>query len=237
MESTQESRLSGLSLVAGVLLVGIGTFFLPRGTGSRIDYVRLVTFRAENAELTHSMSLLTILGVLLWVAGLVTLSRSVVAGHSTTDAMVRISIAILVISAVMHLAVTGIQHMIVHFINHGVGEGIGADQTDGLTAMAVTLQGVRAGLFMIKELCETVGFLVLGLAIWRRVPAGLPKMAAAAVVVASVAEVVALVIIEHVHDLTDNVLPILVVGGGVTSIWQVLIGVGLWRGSHKMIAA
>ncbi|MXY76343.1 MAG: hypothetical protein F4Y40_04570 [Acidimicrobiia bacterium] len=68
-------------------------------------------------------------------------------------------------------------------------------------------------------------------------PAGLPKTAAAAVVVASVAEVVALVIIEHAHDLTDNVLPILVVGGGLASIWQVLIGVGLWRGSHKMVAA
>ena len=235
MQSTQESRLSGLSLSVAVVLVGIGTFFLPRGTGSRIDYVRLVTVRAENAELTHSMSLLTILGVLLWIAGLVALSRAIATGHNTTDTLVSGGITILLISAIMHLALTGIQHMIVHFINHGIGAGIGADQTDGLTVMAVTLQGVRAGLFMIKELCETVGFLLLGLAIWRMAPAGLPKIAAVLVMVVSAAEIVALVIIEHAHDLTDTVLPVLVVGGAVTAIWQLLIGVGLWRGSHKML--
>jgi hypothetical protein len=183
------------------------------------------------------MSLLTVLGVLLWIVGLVALSRSVVAACSTTDMLVRSGIAILLISAVMHLTVTGIQHMIVHFINHGIGADIGGNQAGELTIMAVTLQGVRAGLFMIKELCETVGFLILSIAIWRKVSTILPRIAAVMVMVVSAAELVALVIIEHAHDLTDNVLPILVVGGGVTVLWQILIGVGLWRGSHKMITA
>ena len=50
------------------------------------------------------------------------------------------------------------------------------------------------------------------------------------------AELVALQVIEHAHDLTDFLLPVLTVAGAITVIWQVWIGVGLWRGSHRMIA-
>lgn len=58
--------------------------------------------------------------------------------------------------------------------------------------MAVTLQGARAGRFMVKELCEMIGFLLIGLAVWRRATVGVPKIAAIIVVVASCAELVAL---------------------------------------------
>lgn len=81
-----------------------------------------------------------------------------------------------------------------------------------------------------------IGFLLIGLAVWRRATVGAPKIAAIIVVVASCAELVALQIIEHAHDLTDAVLPVLTVGGAMTLIWQVRIGVGLWRRSHRMIA-
>ena len=236
MESTQESRLSGLALSIGALMVAVGSFFLPRGTGSRTDYIPLIEVRAENAGLTHTTSMLTAFGILLWVAGLVALWRTAAKSHGTSDALLGSGIAILLISAVLYLALTGLQHMIVHFLNHGIGAGAGAGQTEGLTNMAVTLQGARAGLFMVKELCEMIGFLLLGLAVWRRAPARLAKIAAIIVVYASCAELVALQVIEHAHDLTDAMLPVLTVGGAITLIWQVWIGAGLWRGSHRMLA-
>lgn len=235
MESTQESRLSGLALSVGAFMVAVGSFFLPR-TGSRTDYVPLIEFRAENAGLTHTTTMLTAFGILLWVAGLVTLWRTAAKTHSASDALLGSGIAALLISAVLYLALTGLQHMIVHFLNHGIGPGAEPDQVAGIPTMAVTLQGARAGLFMVKELSEMIGFLLLGLAVLRRAAAGLPKIAAITVVLASCAELVALQIIEHAHDLTDAVLPILTVGGAITLIWQVWIGVGLWRGSHRMIA-
>ncbi len=64
----------------------------------------LIEFRAENAGLTHTTSMLTAFGVLLWVAGLVALWRTAATTHSTSDALLASGIAALLMSAVLYLA-------------------------------------------------------------------------------------------------------------------------------------
>ena len=181
---------------------------------------------ADYANLTHAMSLLFAVAMLLFLYGLMVIWKAVPADGGM-DSVARIGLLMLVFAISCLIITSGLNHAIVHVTQHGIG----SEQPEGrLQDLALTLQTTKFGLRYIAGTVGILGFALLSLGLSTRLPAGFNEIAARVTAVCSALGLILVLVTEHYHDVDIGQIAqaslLLVV---VTIVWVIILGVGLYK--------
>ena len=126
-----ENKTAGIALIAGVILTLFASLLYPGGV--LIDSVDQTNFHgaiaamSDNANITHAMTLLFILAILMEAYGLLALVRLVGRQGSLADTALRFGLGGIAFSWGLFIVELGSRHMVVHITQHGVGAGTGSE--------------------------------------------------------------------------------------------------------------
>ena len=231
MGTMTDAKIGGLALIAGSVAVIIRGLLTPGGplidTVSRFDLIAVSEALVANAILTHTMSLLFAVAMILILYGLVVIWK-IAPAEDAMGAVLRIGVSMLAFSMFFLAATAGLDHATVHVVQHGVG----AERTETQAQdLALTLQSVKFGIRYIAGAVGALGFVLLSLGVSARSPAGFNWVAAQVAFVCSILVLILLLITEHFHDINIDLM--YWVGsllGAVIFIWVIILGVGLYKG-------
>ena len=231
MGAMTDMRMGGLVLiVSSVMTIFLG-LVAPGGplidTVDQFDFIATSDVLAANSSLTHATSLLFAAAMLLFLYGLVVIWKA-----SPTEGAVgflsRIGILMVAFAVTCLIITMGLNHAIVHVLQHGVG----SERTDAqLQDLALTLQTMKFSLRYIASTAAILGFIPLSLGMSTKFPAGFNKVAAQVAFVCSVLMFIVLLIGEHYHDISfELIYQIGLLMGAVLFVWVMILGVGFYRG-------
>ncbi len=231
--SLSDNRFGGLALLASVALLVVVYAFQPGAglvdTADPSDLYALTAAMVENAGLTHVTSMLVSLALLLQVYGIVVIWRN--AGDGGSGVLVRFGLAAIVVSIVFLLAGRGMDHVIVHVSEHGIGRGTGGAEQATLDQTALTVQAVKAGLRVISPSVGLLGFAAFAAGMSARF-SGMTahSVLPVIVVVTSLAGLGSTVTVEDHHEIIDPLQPISAALVIFTLIYTALVGWGPYQG-------
>ena len=236
MNSLSTSQIAGLALMVGMILVFIATLFSPGGvlidSVQQSDFLALLNVWKESDSLTHVTGIITMLGIILMAFGLWSLLR-LPRKPGLADMALRVGVGITIFAWGIYIIEMGMRHMAIHVITHGVYPGMDQATRDdvGLTLLAATV-GVHFGFLALGSVASIL--VGLGVAV-RFQEFNLFVLAGYGLALKGVAEVINLVLIQHLHDVDFGVLlsisNILLSLGGV---WLIIIGYGIFHGKREL---
>ncbi len=231
MDSLSRNKGGGLSLIFGTAGMTIFSIFEPGAAlidaADATDLGGMSKAMADNATISHLTATAILFSAMLLFYGFIQIWLATAAGESMSHT-VRLGVVV-GIFAVCCLAMTrGLNHIIVHLVVHGAGPE--ADQQAQESA-ALAVQAVKFGLRYAAVLLTPLSLLLLGLGLAPRFPVGSNRIAARSVAAISAVAVVAMLVIEHVHEVdtiqfyraSRYLTP-------VAFIWLIILGVGMYRG-------
>ena len=236
MRSLSVNRVSGLSLMVGVLVslvLGVVTTVIIRddsGEGGSFFEQRLRPW-ADNDGLMHVATMLTILGAVLISFGLYHLLR-IPRRPGVSDMALRFGAAGAILSWVIVIIAMGVRHMIVHTLTHGLTpEMAEVERMDVGLILYAANTGVLFGSLSLYALSN----LLLGGALAVRFRELMHiRVAGYGLVAMGLASVVNLTLIEHLHDVDFGVLAILMtVVVLLGNLWLLVLGFGIYRGDGE----
>lgn len=231
MGAMTDIRSGGLVLIVSSVMTIVLSLLAPGGplidTVSQFDFIAASEVLGDYANLTHAMSLLFAVAMLLFLYGLIAIWRAVPA-EGGMDAGARIGI-LMVAFAICCLVVTmGLNHAIVHVTQHGIGSERTEEQ---LQDLALTIQTMKFGLRYIAGTVGTLGFVLLSIGLSTRLPAGFNKVGARVTAACSALGLIVVLITEHFHDVDiGQIAQASLLFVVVLIIWVIILGVGLYKG-------
>ncbi|MCY4625921.1 MAG: hypothetical protein OXC99_13105 [Chloroflexi bacterium] len=234
MGSLTDNKLSGLALMAGVVLVIV---LLPLTPGSSLpsedalNYYALTEAMVDGGMLTIITAWVAVLAMFLFTYGFIALWRNAPSRGAGT--LVRMGAVGLIVFAVIITVSQGLDLIILHVVEHGIGRGTGGTEAAALSSTAATLQAAKFGITYIAILMAAVGFLLLCIGMLGRIQSmNLHKAAAIIMIIAMPTAGVATVLTEIDHDLlAAPLLPVVAVCTVLVFIYPLLLGWGLYKGS------
>ena len=226
-----DTKLSGIALMAGVVLTIVLFPFVPGVGVGNVDILNFydLTEAMQDAGLwTYISSLLATAALLLFIYGFIGLWR-----HSegeVNDTLVRWGTVSVFIFLVFLLAAKGMDFVIMHVVDHGVGRGTEGAEAAALEATAVTLQSVKFGLRFIAAALGPIGFFLMSLSMVRgTMDLPVHKVFPIIMLIAAPVGLIAGILIEYDHDFLDAVLPVVSVSVGLNFLFPAVLGWGLYR--------
>lgn len=224
-------RIGGLVLIVSAVMTIVLSLLGPGGPliepTSQFDFVAASEVLGDYANLTHAMSLLFAVAMLLFLYGLISIWKAVPV-EGGMDSLARIGLLMLVFAICCLIVTMGLNHAIVHVTQHGIG----SERTEGqLQDLALTIQTTKFGIRYIAGSVGVLGFALFSLGLSTRLPAGFNKVAARVTAVCSALGLILILIAEHIHDVEIGQIAqasLLVVV--VAIIWVIILGVGLYKG-------
>ena len=192
---------------------------------------------ADNANLTHAMTLVLIFGVLLEAFGVMPFFR-LPSGQRTVSGMVlRTGLIGMLFCWGVYALQMATNHMVVHIMTHGIGGGTGPEVQAQVQELVQTIYTVGGALHIgfLAILC--VASILLGLGLAFRFSAMNPfKAAAYGLVFIGVLLPLNLIILQHIHDV--NISVILLISSGALFLGTVccfVLGIGLYQGRRGLL--
>lgn len=231
MGTMTDTRIGGLLLIVGSVMTIVLALLAPGGplidTVSQFDLIAATEVLAAHANLTHAMSMLFAVAILLFLYGLVVIWKFTPT-ESAMASITRIGVLILGFGICCLIVTSGMNHVIVHISLHGIG----AEQTEGqLQDLALAFQSAKFSLRYLAGTVGILGFALLSLGMSTRFPAGFNRIAAQVTFVCSVLAFIFALIAEHFHDANIELLfQVSLLLAVVIVIWTIILGVGLYKG-------
>ena len=237
MKSLNAYQLSGLLLIAGIVLTALSGILSP---GVLLIDMLLVTeaqdlydrldVKVDNAEITHVTASVYILGHILLMGGVSALWMGL-RGGSAGDALMRMGILALGVAFVCGIASAILDHIMVHIVLHGNTAGLSEAEYQPL-ALGVNVTDMAVEMMLL--ITTFIGHALLAVGLATKFAPGLRKSAAIAVSLISLAALVAVVIGSHEHGL-GILVAISALGLAPTTAWLIALGVWLYREDPELV--
>ena len=231
MDTLRRNKGGGLSLIFGTAGMTLFSIFEPGAAlidaADVTDLSGMNKAMADNAAISHLTATAILFSAMLLIYGFIQIWLAAPAGEGMIH-MARLGVVV-GIFAVCCLAITrGLNHIIVHLVVHGAGPEANQQAQE---SAALAVQAVKFGLRYAAVLLTPLSLVLLGFGLAARFPVGFNRIAARSVAAISAVAVVAMLIIEHVHELESiqfyrasrYLTP-------VAFVWLIMLGVGMYRG-------
>ena len=231
------NKLAGKALILGVILLLVGILFTPGGaiigTVDQTDFTKAVNALVEYSALSHTMSLLMIFGVLLFIFGVMPFFR-LTGGQRTLAGMALWTGLIgMILAWTVFIMQTATNHMVVHVMEKGIGAGQDAMVQD----IALTVFSVGGALHIAFLSISCLASILLGLGLASRfAETNLFKLAAYGLVLVGVLLLLNLAVVQHFDNLDFSVL-ILISSGSLFLglVCYFILGIALFQGREELL--
>ena len=220
MDSENSRKIAGLALVIGAPTYTIAELIKRRGDIGSSS----ISSMLETPGLTHAMAQLSILGLLLTLAGLYTFWRS--PGHGGAPGFIsRISLLSLTIGFAGFVISNGLDHVSLHILTH---DQSGTEATR--EQMADAIIATRAGVVVVAGTVTLFGTMLLATSL-RMTLSGFQRAAAHVLEVVAFVGLASHIMAEHFH--TGILYTITGAMTLILTIWYVILGVGIIRSGSE----
>ena len=189
------AKYGGLALSAGIVLAIVGAFLFPGGP--IIDRVDQTDFRVavqamgEAPNLTHTMSFLTIVAMLLQIFGAVGLFHLATGQAGLGGTILKFGAIASIIEWSTILIATGMRHFVTHLLQRGAHAADGSEIQIGFNSAAQIVYTDMMGVFVAFIALFPMASALVGLGLVGRFPTmNLFKLAAYGLIAAGAAGVV-----------------------------------------------
>lgn len=230
------TRSGGLALIAGVILLVLASLLLPGGvlldTVDQTDFVLVLEAMAENARLAHLASMLSIIGMFLYMyAGLtwLRLPQQTELGGS----MLRLGVFASLFGWSLYVIAMGMRHFSIHLMQRGMQPGADPEMFESLALSVYTpMAGIVIALVGVYPLAS----ILVGIGLSSRFGSmSLFKLASYGLVLIGGLAVINFLVLQHVPGIdpavlltNDNAMQAL------GSLCFVIIGLGMYRGRSEL---
>ena len=234
--TTPATRLGGLALIAGVILLVFASLVFPGGV--LLDPVDQTNFpvalnaMAANASLAHLASMLSIIGMFLYAyAALTWLRLPQKAGPG--GSLLRLGVLVSLFGWVLYVIAMGMRHFSIHLMQRGMQSG--ADQAM-FESLALNVYAPMAGIIIALVAVYPVASILVGLGLGSRFGAmSIFKLASYGLAVMGVLAGINFLVLQHVPGIDPAV--ILRIDNGMLSFGSlcfVIIGLAMYRGQSEL---
>ena len=235
----QRTKIAGLSLILGVVLLLVSVAIAPGGPFvdpvERTDIPSFIDALVDNATLAHTSALLAILAILLEAFGVLALLRLPDRRGGLADVALKAGAVGMLFSWGVYVLQMGTVHIAVHLVTHGAGESVSAGQLDA-AALAVVSAG--GALYFGFLAVSGVASIPLGFGVASRfAELNAYKASGYGLVVVGVLLLFSLIVLQHIHTIDKSA--VLGLNAAVLSLGTIVyfvLGVGMTRGRVEFVA-
>ena len=230
------TRLGGLALIVGVLLLFMASLVFPGGVlldpVDQTDFPVALEAMADNASLAHLASMLSIIGMFLYAYCALTwlrLPRQTGLGGS----LLRLGVFASLFGWALYAIAMGMRHFSIHLMQRGMQSG--ADQAY-FADLALSVYAPMAGIVIALVTVYPVASMLVGLGLASRFGSmSIFKLASYGLVLMGVLAGINFLVLQHVPDIDPAVLlrndnGMLAFG----SLCFIIIGLGMYRGHSDL---
>lgn len=222
--------------MAGIVLLFVSSIFHPGGmlieTLERVDLLESLEAMAEHPELSHALTTVTVIGMLLYGYGFVALLRLPRQG-GTGDALLRYGVLLSVFGWGIYIISMGIRHLAVHLMQRAAE---GGSDVAALEALSLNVYGAMAGLVIGLLTLYPIATFLTGLGIAARVQGtDILKLASYGLMLMGVAAFINFQVALYVPDIGPDLLltvnSLLLFFGGICLF---VVGLGMYKGRGEL---
>ena len=230
------TRLGGLALIVGVLLLFLASLVFPGGVlldpVDQTDFPVALEAMADNASLAHLASMLSIIGMLLYAYCALTwlrLPRQTGLGGS----LLRLGVFASLFGWALYAIAMGMRHFSIHLMQRGMQSG--ADQAY-FADLALSVYAPMAGIVIALVTVYPIASMLVGLGLASRFKSmSISRLASYGLVLMGVLASINFLVLQHVPDIDPAVLlrndnGMLAFG----SLCFIIIGLGMYRGHSDL---
>ena len=231
----------GLAIMAGMVLTLLASLFFPGGPivdpVDQTDFPAAAAVLASNPSLAHAMTLLAIIGMLLYGYGFVALLRLRGQGAGFGASVLRFGILASLFSWSVFIVGFGVRHGGIYLIQQSVSAGEGTALQAELAGLAVSSHITMMGLLLAFMVVNPIGSALVGLGLAARFGSlNIYNLASYGLVLIGVGGFMNMVLALFLTD-ADVVLHLLVsqLFLFVGSLCLFVVGVGMYRGRSELV--
>ncbi len=224
-------RMGGLALIIGSAFYIVATFITPGyviNDANASDLYALVDAIADNPLLTDFAALLGGVSLMFLLWGLIVMWQTA-QSECALDTFVKFGLVGVMLAVVTLLIAQCLNYSTSNVVEHGIGAGVGPDQSEALRATAIHLQSIAGAARFVGLTSGLMGYVVLGFALARKFRPGAYRILALVVGIGALASLIGVALTEPFHDLIDTLAPIFTVLSILYLVWWIVIGVGVYQ--------
>ena len=236
------AKAAGLAIMAGMVLTLVASLLFPGGplidSVDQTDFPAAAAAMAANPDLAHTMTLLAIVGMLLYSYGFVELLRLRGQGAGFAVSVLRFGIVASLFSWGVFIVGFGVRHSAIYLMQQGVNAGEGTELQAEFANLALSSHITMMGLLLAFMVVNPIGSALVGLGLAARLGnLSIYTLASYGLVIIGLAGFVNMVLALLLTD-PDVVLHLLIsqLLLFVGSICLFIIGVGLYSGRGELVA-
>ena len=234
--ASAESRLAGLALMVGAVLMVIAGFFYP-GVAlieqtDQTDFQAAMEVVGDYSNLAHITTLMGIVGVLGYALGFMALWRVARPDSGIGASLLRFGVGVSLLGWSIFAVGMGVRHLVVFLVSI-------ADANEGYFETALSLQVAMSGIFLSAIMIYPFASFLTGIGLASRYKQmDLQKIAAIGLAVVGVASFLTVVITQHYPDPDFEIMTaanniILAFG----TLFLFIVGHGIYSGRKELTAA
>ena len=230
------TRLGGLALIVGVVLLLLASLLFPGGV--LLDPVDQTNFpvalesMADNASLAHLASMLSIIGMFLYAYCALTWLR-LPQQTGLGGSLLRLGVFASLFGWALYAIAMGMRHFSIHLMQRGMQSGADQAYFEGL---ALSVYAPMAGIVIALVAVYPIASMLVGLGLGSRFESmSIFKLASYGLVLMGVLAAINFLVLQHVPDIDPAVLlrndsGMLAFG----SLCFIIIGYGMYKGRAEL---
>ena len=237
MLATTQNKITGLLLIAGSILT-VGTYLITPGLAlidpvETTDLINWGRVLHENAALSFFALIVSVLGLLRQLLGVFGIRR-VASSDRVGDVIARFGVLCLAVGIVVAVIERGMTYAVVQTLEYGVGAGAGADQSQLLNLIAITVLTTENGISLIGFYAVLLGLMGLGLGFLVRIRSYYYRSVSGLMVLACFVSLTFATVISPFYGLAHTFYYVFALAIGLGNLWFAMMGVALWKGMPEL---
>lgn len=241
-DTSSGAKAGGLAVMAGMVLTIVSSLLFPGGplidSVDQTDFAAAAAALAGSPTLAHAMTLLVIIGMLLYVYGFIELLRLRGQGSDFGASILRFGIVASIFSWCVFIVGFGVRHSAIYLMQQGVRAGEGTALQAEFAGLAVSSHIAMMGLLLAFMVVNPIASTLVGLGLAARFGGlNIYRLAAFGLIVIGVAGFANIVLALLLSD-PDVVLHLaisqLLLFVGSVSLF--IVGAGMFRGRSELVA-
>ena len=236
--ATSLSKSAGLAIMAGIVLLLIGSILYPGGMlvdpVDQTDFGAALDALSANASLAHFVTMVSAIGMLLYAYGFFTLLRQIRQQQTMGDLALRFGVVISMFGWGIFILGMGMRHGVIHFLQRSEMES-GADAA-ALGDLALVCHAVTIGLILAFLIVYPLGSSLLGMSLAPRFGSlNVYKLASFGLVLVGLAGFINYLIVQYAASTSVETL---LISNNLTlsigALFLAIIGLGMHRGVSEL---
>lgn len=224
-------RVGGLALIIGSALYILSTLIMSGivvGGASASDLYAYIDAIADAPLLAGFAAMLGVVALMILLWGLMVMWQTA-QSECALDTFVRMGLVGVILAVILLMVAQSANYATSHVVEHGVGAGVGPDQTEFLRTTGMQLQSITGVAGSLASITGLIGYVVLGFALARKFRPGAYRILAFIVGIAAIISLIGFVLTEPFHELIDTLAPMFTALSMLYLAWWIIIGVGVYQ--------